>query len=36
MKQGRLVQTNVLNEGGTLLVNSNVVFLVLKYFKTHI
>ena len=37
MKQEMLIQTNVLNGGGgTLLVNNNVMFLVLIYFKTHI
>ncbi len=36
MKQDKAVQTNVLNGGGTLLTNSNEVFLVLKYLKTHI
>ena len=36
MKQEKAVQTNVLNGGGTLLTNSNKVFLVLKYLKTHI
>ena len=36
MKQEKVVQTNVLNGGGTLLTNSNEFFLVLKYLKTHI
>lgn len=36
MKQENAMQTNVLNGGGTLLTNNNVVFLVLKCFETHI
>ena len=35
MKQEKIMQTNVLNGGGTLLANNNVDFLVLIYLKTH-
>ena len=35
MKQEKIMQTNVLNGGGTLLANNNVSFLVLIYLKTH-